>query len=134
MASCLTEFESYVSGDFSGTVGTTSVPAFKFVDGNANLDGGAGLLVVTGNLTLSGNPDFEGLIMVPGGGSVTRNGGGNGNIYGAMIIAKFGSTGGFQGPTFNTNGGGNSLLQFDSEAIRRALNATGRPVLGVVER
>src|SRR5262249_8920529 len=35
----------------SGTFGSNSNPQLTFVDGDCNLDGGAGLLIVTGNLT-----------------------------------------------------------------------------------
>jgi len=126
---------SYVDGNFDGMVGSSSQPAFKFVDGDCVLDGGAGLLVVTGNLEMNGNPSFEGLILVLGDGTVNRNGGGSGNIYGAIIIARFNrSGGGFLAPWFDTDGGGNSTMQYDSAAIRRALNTTGRPVAGIVER
>jgi hypothetical protein len=126
----------YDSGGYSGTVGGTGAPAFLFVDGDATIgpSAGAGLLVVTGNLTLHGNPDFDGLILVLGTGTVTRDGGGNGTLNGAMIIAKFDSSGGFKGPSFNTNGDGNSTMQYDSVAIKKALNTLGRPCLGVVER
>jgi hypothetical protein len=119
---------------FSGTSGSVASPAFTFVDGDCSLDGGAGLLIVTGNLLMNGNPSFNGLILVLGNGSVNRDGGGNGNIYGAMVVADFGaSSGGFQAPVFNTNGGGNSTMQYDSNAINKALNISGPRVLGVHE-
>jgi len=124
----------YFSG-FSGNAGSSSSPAFTFVDGNCTLDGGAGLLIVTGNLEMNGNPSFDGLILVLGGGSVNRDGGGNGNIYGAITVAKFdvNGTGGFLGPVFNTNGGGTSTIQYDSTAVRKALNLGGPLVQGVRE-
>lgn len=120
---------------FSGNSGSTTSPALTFVDGDCSLGGGAGLLIVTGSLTMSGNPSFEGLILVLGEGSVHRNGGGNGNIYGAMTIAKFdqNGTGGFLAPSFSTNGGGNSTIQYDSVAIRKALNTMAPLVMGVRE-
>jgi hypothetical protein len=120
---------------FSGSSGSTASPAFTFVDGDCTLSGGAGLLIVTGNLTLSGNPDFSGVILVLGGGSVLRNGGGNGNIYGAMVVAKFNvnGTGNFLAPTFHTNGGGNSTMQYDSSAVNKALNLSGPRIWGVHE-
>jgi hypothetical protein len=100
------------------------------------LDGGGGLLIVTGNLTLHGNPDFEGLILVLGNGHVTRDGGGNGDIYGAISVAKFptNASGGFQAPYFDTSGGGTSLMQYDSSAIRKALNLSSPSVQGVHEQ
>lgn len=120
---------------FSGNSGSTASPALTFVDGDCSLGGGAGLLIVTGSLTLSGNPSFEGLILVLGEGALHRNGGGNGNIYGAITIAKFdqNGTGGFLAPSFTTNGGGNSTIQYDSVAIRKALNTMAPLVMGVRE-
>lgn len=120
---------------FSGTSGSTSNPAFTFVDGDCTLDGGAGLLIVTGNLTLNGNPSFSGLIIVLGQGHVQRNGGGNGDILGAISVGKLdvNGTGGFLAPFFDTNGGGNSTMQYDSAAVRAALNVAGPRVLGFHE-
>jgi hypothetical protein len=93
------------------------------------------LLIVTGNLTMSGNPSFTGLILVLGGGSVLRNGGGNGDIYGAMAVASFpvNGNGGFNSATFHTNGGGTATMQYDSSAVRQALNVAGPRVKGVHE-
>lgn len=120
---------------FSGYAGSTSAPKLTFVDGDCTLDGGAGLLIVTGNLEMNGNPNFTGLILVLGSGSVNRDGGGNGNVYGAMAVASFPRTGngGFTAATFNTNGGGTATMQYDSAAVRKALNAGGPRVLGVHE-
>lgn len=120
---------------FSGYSGSASAPAFTFVDGDCVLDGGAGLLIVTGNLEMNGNPSFDGLIFVLGGGSVNRDGGGNGNIYGALAVAQFPLTGngGFNAPVFHTNGGGNATMQYDSAAVRAALNVAGPRVMAVGE-
>src|SRR4029079_12155925 len=88
-------------------------PMFTFVDGDCTLTNGAGLLVVTGTLTMRGDTNFHGAILVLGTGVVIRNGGGNGEILGAILIARFDrSSGGFLAPTFNTNGGGNSNVQY----------------------
>lgn len=120
---------------FNGNAGSSNSPQFTFVDGDCNLDGGAGLLIVTGNLEMNGNPSFEGLILVMGEGTVNRKGGGNGNIYGSITVAKFdkNGTGGFEAPSFTTNGGGNSTIQYDSAAIRKALSLSGPLVMGVRE-
>ncbi|MGQ0763712.1 MAG: hypothetical protein ACT4OT_17090 [Acidobacteriota bacterium] len=118
---------------FSGYSGSTTSPAFTFVDGDCDLDGGGGLLIVTGTLRMNGNPSFDGLILVLGNGRVERNGGGNGDIYGAVAVARFNATGGFLPPFFNTNGGGNSLMKYDSRALRQALNSAGPRVLGIHE-
>jgi hypothetical protein len=120
---------------YTVTAANTTPTGITFVDGDCNLDGGSGLLVVTGNLEMSGNPSFTGVILVLGEGTVNRNGGGNGNIYGAMVVASFNrnGNGGFTGSTFNTNGGGNSNFQYDSLAVSRALGAIGATPGGIRE-
>jgi hypothetical protein len=112
-----------------------------FVDGDVELGPGnptgQGTLIVTGNLTLSGNFNFNGVIMVLGSGNVLRNGGGHGNIYGAMFVAKFARTGAatdqFQAPIFNTNGGGTSNIQYNSDAVDKAKAVGGHAIRGVRE-
>jgi hypothetical protein len=119
----------------SGTTINDSVnaPMFTFVDGDCTLDGGSGFLVVTGTLTLNGNPNFKGAILVLGKGVVIRNGGGNGDIYGGIAVAAFGRTSGnFTSPTFETNGGGNSTIQYDSAALKDGIGS-GQNVLGIRE-
>jgi hypothetical protein len=115
---------------------------FTFVNGNASLDGGAGLLIVTGDLTLNGNPSFNGIILVLGNGRVIRNGGGNGNIHGTIYVAKFarswaasenGQPHPFLAPSFETNGGGNSELRYDSVAVQSAMDVLGTIVRDVRE-
>jgi hypothetical protein len=122
----------------ASNMGTVAAPKFTFVDGDVDLgpgNNGTGLLVVTGNVTMHGNTDFNGVIFVLGGGSVSRNGGGNGTIAGGIVIAKFGATGGFLAPTFTTNGGGNSTIQYDSNAVANATTTMpGFQVVGVVEK
>lgn len=118
---------------FSGSAGTATEPAFTFVDGDCDLDGGGGLLIVTGTLRMQGNPNFNGLILVLGAGRVERDGGGEGDIYGAIAVARFNSTGGFLPPHFETAGGGNSTMKYDSSALRQALNVAGPRVLGIHE-
>ena len=92
-------------------------------------------MIVTGNLLMNGNPSFSGLILVLGNGHVERDGGGSGDIYGAISVAKFdkNGTGNFLAPSFTTNGGGNATMQYDSDAVRTALNMAGPQVLGVHE-
>lgn len=114
---------------------TTPNGRLTFVDGNAELPpgGGAGLLVVTGTLDMRGNADFRGLILVLGRGEVLRNGGGNGITLGSIVVAKFGSTGGFLAPTFDSNGGGTSDIKYDSKWIEKALKSAGPRVIAVSE-
>lgn len=121
---------------FDGIAGDYDTGGFTFVDGTCELDGGGGLLVVTGNLVIKGNDDFRGIIMVMGNGNVTRSGGGNGNVLGAWIIARFNlnGPGNFLAPTFDASGGGTGRFQFDWEAIVNANRAVGLSVTGVTER
>ena len=95
---------------------------------------GQGLLVVTGKLTLDGGFDYQGLVFVLGDGGIRRNGAGNGKIYGGVLAANFGATGNFGPVNFDTNGGGGSLVQYDSVAIENALANFGPKVVGVVEK
>ncbi|HKV33693.1 MAG TPA: hypothetical protein VJP89_05220 [Pyrinomonadaceae bacterium] len=127
---------------FSGQAGTTASPQFTFVNGDATLDGGAGLLIVSGDLIMNGNPSFNGVVLVLGGGSINRNGGGNGNIYGSIFVAKFarswpasenGLSHPFLAPVFNTSGGGNANLEYDSEWVQKAKDALGDIVRDVRE-
>ncbi len=98
---------------------------------------GAGMLIVTGELITGGTTDFEGVIMVLGEGIFNRNGNGNGHIDGGIIVASFdpdpAATTGFFNPTFSVNGGGNSDVRYDSDAIRRAFDSAGVFVAGIHE-
>ncbi|HUQ34328.1 MAG TPA: hypothetical protein VM095_19560 [Pyrinomonadaceae bacterium] len=135
-ASGMSRYYAPASGTaYTVTASNTTPTGITFVDGDCILDGGSGLLVVTGNLSMSGNPSFNGVILVLGAGTVNRDGGGDGNVYGAMVVAGFSrtGTGGFTAPIFNTNGGGNSNLQYDSLAVARAMGAIGASPGGVRE-
>jgi hypothetical protein len=119
----------------SSDFGTTTTPLFTFVDGDVDVPpaGGSGLMIVTGTLTMNGSCDYKGLILVLGGGQLLRNGGGNGNTLGAMMVGRFGSSGNFLPPTFNSNGTGTSTIQYDSEWVRRALSSSGPRVVAIGE-
>lgn len=112
-----------------------------FVDGDFVLGPGSptgqGTLIVTGTLTLEGNFNFNGVIMVLGEGEVYRSGAGHGNIYGALFIGKFSKTGAdtdrFGAPVFDTSGGGTSNIQYSSDAIDKAKSVGGHAIRGVRE-
>jgi len=114
---------------------------FTFVDGDLTLGPGnptgQGTLIVTGTLTLHGNFQFNGVIMVLGEGRVLRDGGGHGDIFGAIFVAKFDRTGPstdvFQPPTFDTSGGGTANIQYNSAEIDKAKSVGGHAVMGVRE-
>ncbi len=111
-------------------VGTTSDRKIVFVDGNATLGpvNGAGVLVVTGTLTLNGNFNYNGLIMCIGQGKLQRNGGGHGYIIGSIFVAQtrdpsnvpYTTDHGLGNPTFDTSGGGSSTIMYDASALRIA--------------
>jgi len=123
-----------VVSSLSGAAGSVASPQFTVVKGDCSLDSGAGLLIVTGTLTMNGNPGFNGLILVLGQGRVIKTGGGNGNTMGAMMIARFGATGGFLEPSFLVSGAGTSNHQYDSGASENAMVMSGPTVLGIAER
>jgi hypothetical protein len=128
----------FASGETPSDIGAGSDDGLMtFVDGDFSMPpaGGAGLLIVTGTLTMTGNADYKGLILVLGGGHVERNGGGSDTSLGAMAVACFNATGtgGFNAPTFNVQGGGKSTIRYDSEWVRKALKTAGPGVLGISE-
>ena len=127
--------------------GSVATPLFSFVEGDLDLTGnsddGAGLLIVTGKYTQSGSADFKGLVLALGDGVVDR--GGTPGIGGALVVAKFQhtynatsksytGTGGFSSPSLTTSGGGNSLVGYDSEWVRKAMESMGSRVIGIVEK
>ena len=94
----------------------------------------AGTLAVAGELTMSGNTDWSGLILVIGEGVYRLNGAGNGTQSGGMIVADIagpdnifgnaddctGGDGGFDSGTFDERGGGNAVAEYCTTALERA--------------
>ena len=115
--------------------GSVTAPKMTFVDGDADLipADGAGVLLCTGALTIEGSAQFHGLVLVIGAGSLTRSGGGDGGSYGSVMVAHFGTTGDFLAPTMQANGGGTSLIQYDSAWVRRGLGTPGPRVMAIGE-
>jgi len=123
-------------------MGTDANPKVTFVDGDATLVEGAGLLIVTGKLISDGNVGFKGVILVLGQGEFDRSGTGNSDLLGAIVVAKFARTWPssennqphpFLTPIFSVSGGGTGLTQYSTEAIDKALAANGLRTLGVRE-
>jgi hypothetical protein len=125
-----------VLNSLNGSAGAAGSPQFTIVKGDCNLSGGAGLLIVTGTLYFDGpGPNFDGVILVLGQGAVVKTGGGNRDIFGSMMVARFGATGGFLEPSFDYGtGAGSSNLQFDSRAVLDSVVLAGIKVLGVAEK
>lgn len=105
----------FVQGDYSG----------KF-PGNEY-----GIFIVTGNLTLNGNTDWNGIVMV--GGTLTSNG--NNTVYGATYTGlnlsapqynpPNAAQASFPIPGVNALGHGNKTYQYDSCMIKKALSQYG---------
>lgn len=137
---------------FTGTNPTTwGDPAtgtgITFCDGDCELGpvSGGGILVVTGRLTLRGNFAWYGLIIVTGEKGVLRSGGGHGLIQGNIVVAPYSNSdivsgtnpasgAGYLAPQWNTSGGGNSTIQYNSDNQNSGLGAISNNVLGVVEK
>jgi len=107
----------------SGAVGTNANPQITYVDGDFNYGdaSGAGVLVVTGTLSFTGNASFNGLVLVIGQGIVSESGGGNGGFNGTVFVAKTRNTTApyselatLGPPLYSWNGGGNSDIQYNS--------------------
>ncbi|HEX8338784.1 MAG TPA: hypothetical protein VF621_18845 [Pyrinomonadaceae bacterium] len=116
-----------------------ALEGFTFIDGDCTLgpnNSGSGFLVITGTLTMSGNFNFSGLVFVLGTGRVVRSGGGGGDVEGGILAANYTGTGsnGFGQVVFDTSGGGNSGINYNSAAIENALAQFGPRALGVLEK
>lgn len=117
-------------------IGTEANPKFTFVNGDASIGPngeGAGLLVVKGTLTLNGNFNFFGLILVLGNGNVQRTGGGSGTVKGAMVVARTTPGQPFLPPTYDSSGGGNLSVIYDSVWVKKALDSGGPRIVNVRE-
>lgn len=108
-------------------MGTNAAPVINVVQGPLSLGGsGAGVLLVEGDLTLVGGFSYNGIVLVIGTGTVTKNGGGGGTLNGSMLVANMYTTAshttlipmGYNNPpgppTIGWNGGGNATFQYDS--------------------
>ena len=128
----------YPNGTVPTNMGTPSSPVVNVVNGDVSITGsGAGVLLVTGQLTMSGNFSWDGLILAIGEGAILKNGGGSATLNGSMFAANLysdipnASTGPGTYPAyshpialgsnlppgrpwFGWNGGGSATVQYDS--------------------
>jgi hypothetical protein len=110
-----------------------------FCDGSCALTGnGGGILVVTGKLTLQGNFNFKGLIIVTGAEGVVRLGGGTGAIIGNLVVAPYNPNNlaaGFLPPVYDMRGGGTSdFIYSGTSASFNGQTAISDFILGIVEK
>jgi hypothetical protein len=129
----------YPSGSNPDTFGNNVTgTGITFVDGDAVFTGaGGGILITTGDLTLHGNFNFKGLIIVLGPEGVRRTGGGTGTLSGNMVIAPYDRNdlaAGFGSPKYDLSGGGNSVMVYNSSALNNGMRAISNFALGVVEK
>jgi Tfp pilus assembly protein PilX len=135
----------YPSGTVPPNMGTNTAPVVNVVNGDLTLTGsGAGILLVTGQLTLNGNFSYNGVILAIGEGAITKSGGGGATVNGAMFAANLFSDpvpaigpGAYPAyttlyapshapgiPYFGWSGGGNATIQYDScwiDAVNQSL-------------
>jgi hypothetical protein len=137
----------FASGQQPTTFGdNTTGQGITFCDGNCTFSGtGGGILVVTGKLTLHGNFNFNGLIIITGKDGVARSGGGDGTIQGNMVVAPYvgcriedgtdpAADATFLAPQYNLSGGGNSTVVYNSTSVANGMIAVSNFVLGVMEK
>jgi hypothetical protein len=109
------------------------------IDGDYYIDpsGGVGTMLVTGELELHGRADWQGALLVFGEGALTHRGAGNGEVSGAIMLARVvGPDGmmytaddctdpdnGFGQVSFDMSGGGNAGTNYCSVDI-----LTNRPI------
>src|SRR6266436_8803130 len=117
----------YANGVTPTNLGTTSNPVINVVHGDLTNGGsGAGVLLVTGTLTLHGNLAWNGIILVIGEGAVVKDGGGNATVEGAMFMGNLYSD------AYNVNNGPGAYPAFSNPIPLGASpqNPPGRPFFG----
>jgi hypothetical protein len=132
--------------DSAGIGNYSTGKGITFINGNAefspNITGG-GILVVTGKLEFKGGFNFKGLIIVTGAGGFERSGGGGGNLEGNIVVAPYSRSNlgnssvalsGFLAPHYDTSGGGNSEIVFNSSAANNGLLGVSNFVIGIAEK
>jgi hypothetical protein len=101
---------------------------------------GAGILLVEGDASFSGRPNYDGIILFIGTGNVSMSGGGNGVIDGAMLIANLYDSSGHLipsgapgAPILNFSGAGNMTIQYDSCWVAAMNQSSPYKSLGIRE-
>lgn len=122
-----------------------------FSDGDFTLSSalsGAGLLWVTGTLTMDGATDWNGLIVVVGEGAFLRTGVGTGQMSGATIVADIagadnqygtsddceGGTNGFESAVYDESAGGTGLTTYCHADVLAATPLTNYAVVDFRQR
>ena len=98
------------------TFGTPSSPKITYITGNVTLSGkcdGDGIMIVNGNLSMAGQFTYRGIIIVYGQSTIDTKISGNGGIYGSTILV---------GQSVNIQATGNSSFYYSAQAIQNAKN------------
>jgi hypothetical protein len=122
----------------------TSGTGITFCEGSCQVGGsGGGFLVVTGKLTNTGNFSFRGLIVVVGEEGWLRNGGGNGQVIGNVVIAPYNRmsyipenhTTSFLPPRYQiTGGGGSDIIYGDITSTFSNTSGVSDIMQGIAEK
>ena len=119
-----------------------------FVNGDFTLtsaDSGAGLLWVTGRLTMEGAASWNGIIVVAGKGEFLRSPAGTGTVSGALVIADLAGpdntygnaddcSAGFEPASFDESLGGTGLTAYCNSDVLAATPITRYSVVGFRQR
>jgi len=121
-------------GTAPNNMGTSATPKITYYSGNLQLKGnnsGAGILVVEGNLSFVGTPDFDGLVIVTGQ-TFTISGGGSGGVLGGAVVFANPVQDAVTGEwtfgqaeatfVFDVDGGGNAVFRYDLDSIKMAMD------------
>lgn len=96
------------------TFGTPTNPKITYVTGNVTLSGrcdGDGIMIINGNLSMAGQFTYRGIIIVYGQSTIDTKIAGNGGIYGSTILV---------GQSVSIQATGNSAFYYSSQAIQNA--------------
>ena len=96
------------------TFGTTAEPKITYITGDVTLSGtcdGDGIMIINGNLSMAGQFTYRGIIIVYGQSTIDTKIAGNGGIYGSIILV---------GQSVSIQATGNSSFYYSSQAIQNA--------------
>lgn len=94
--------------------GTPSSPKITYITGNVTLSGkcdGDGIMIINGNVNMAGQFTYRGIIIVYGQSTIDTKIAGNGGIYGSTILV---------GSSVNIQATGNASFYYSSQAIQNA--------------
>lgn len=114
---------------------SSSNPMTVYVNGDLSLSSftGYGLLVVTGNLTFTGDSGWKGIVIVLGGTmQETNSGGAPGEFDGAVYLANL-TGGGFGAPTYTAANNGGKGIYYDSCWVAASLKPISYKILSFRE-